>query len=58
MSQMIIMTLLMTIPVILVSYIQEVLKADSRAFAVFEVLYSIGVLTDTFFRHFFIKFCP
>uniref|UniRef100_UPI0035CF406E MFS transporter n=1 Tax=Bartonella sp. AP57NXGY TaxID=3243497 RepID=UPI0035CF406E len=48
-SQMIIMTLLMTIPVILVPYIQEVLHADSRIFAIFEVLYSMGVLTGAFF---------
>ncbi len=48
-SQMIIMTLLMTIPVILVPYIQEVLHADSRTFAIFEVLYSMGVLTGAFF---------
>ncbi|WP_273723957.1 MFS transporter [Bartonella sp. AU18XJBT] len=48
-SQMMIMTLLMTIPVILVPYIQEVLKADSRTFAIFEVLYSMGVLTGAFF---------
>ncbi len=57
-SQMIIMTLLMTIPVILVPYTQEVLNADSRIFAVFEVLYSMGVLTGAFFRHFFAKFYP
>ncbi|WP_019220762.1 MFS transporter [Bartonella senegalensis] len=44
MSQMIIMTLLMTIPVILVPYTQEVLNEDSsRTFAMFEVLYSAGV---------------
>ncbi|WP_375639607.1 MULTISPECIES: MFS transporter [unclassified Bartonella] len=48
-SQMIIMTLLMTIPVILVPYIQEVLHADSRIFAILEVLYSMGVLTGAFF---------
>ncbi|WP_375611455.1 MFS transporter [Bartonella sp. AA9NXGY] len=48
-SQMIIMTLLMTIPVILVPYIQEVLHADNRTFAIFEVLYSMGVLTGAFF---------
>lgn len=48
-SQMIIMTLLMTIPVILVPYIHEVLHADSRIFAIFEVLYSMGVLTGAFF---------
>ncbi|WP_375678320.1 MULTISPECIES: MFS transporter [unclassified Bartonella] len=48
-SQMIIMTLLMTIPVILVPYIQEVLHADSTTFAIFEVLYSMGVLTGAFF---------
>ncbi|WP_375645692.1 MFS transporter [Bartonella sp. TT29SHDZB] len=48
-SQMIIMTLLMTIPVILVPYIQEVLHADSSIFAIFEVLYSMGVLTGAFF---------
>ncbi|WP_273787443.1 MFS transporter [Bartonella grahamii] len=48
-SQMISMTLLMTIPVILVPYIQEVLHADSRTFAIFEVLYSMGVLTGAFF---------
>ncbi|WP_375677669.1 MFS transporter [Bartonella sp. AP72JLCBS] len=48
-SQMIIMTLLMTIPVILVPYIQEVLHADNRIFAIFEVLYSMGVLTGAFF---------
>ncbi|WP_375668140.1 MULTISPECIES: MFS transporter [unclassified Bartonella] len=48
-SQMIIMTLLMTVPVILVPYIQEVLHADNRTFAIFEVLYSMGVLTGAFF---------
>lgn len=52
---MIIMTLLMTIPVILVPYIQEVLKADSRIFAIFEVLYSMGVLTGAFFSPFLCK---
>ncbi|WP_254492765.1 MFS transporter [Bartonella sp. B1099] len=44
-SQIIIMTLLMTIPVILVPYTQEVLSRDSGTFAIFEVLYSMGVLT-------------
>ncbi|WP_139412705.1 MFS transporter [Bartonella mastomydis] len=44
-SQMIITTLLMTIPVILVPYTQEVLSRDSGTFAIFEVLYSMGVLT-------------
>ncbi|PIT70428.1 MFS transporter [Bartonella tribocorum] len=48
-SQMIIMTLFMTIPVILVPYIHEVLHADSRTFAIFEVFYSVGVLTGAFF---------
>lgn len=48
-SQTIIMTLLMTIPVILVPYIHEILHADSRIFAIFEVLYSVGVLTGAFF---------
>ncbi|WP_208436589.1 MFS transporter [Bartonella tribocorum] len=48
-SQMIIMTLLMTIPVILVPYTQEVLNTDSRTFAIFEVLYSMGVLTGALF---------
>ncbi|UNF45558.1 MFS transporter [Bartonella krasnovii] len=44
-SQMIITTLLMTIPVILVPYTQEVLSTDSGTFAIFEGLYSMGVLT-------------
>nr|WP_246054781.1 MFS transporter [Bartonella massiliensis] len=39
----------MTIPVILVPYTQEVLSADSKTFAIFEVLYSMGVLTGAFF---------
>ncbi|WP_375626618.1 MFS transporter [Bartonella sp. MU37NMGALS] len=54
-SQMIIMTLLMTIPVILVPYIQEVLHADSRTFAIFEVLYSMGILTGAFVSPFLCK---
>ncbi|MBB5073902.1 MFS family permease [Bartonella callosciuri] len=54
-SQMIIMTLLMTIPVILVPYTQEVLKADSRIFAMFEALYSAGVLTGGLLSPLFCK---
>ncbi|MBB4076021.1 MFS family permease [Bartonella fuyuanensis] len=55
-SQMIIMTLLMTIPVILVPYTQEILNADSKTFAIFEVLYSMGVLTGAFFSPLLCKF--
>lgn len=40
MNQMIIMTLLMTIPVILVPYTREILNADTRTFAIFQALYS------------------
>ncbi|WP_273717531.1 MULTISPECIES: MFS transporter [Bartonella] len=54
-SQMIIMTLLMTIPVILVPYTQEVLNADSRTFAIFEALYSMGVFTGALLSPFFCK---
>ncbi|WP_019220014.1 MFS transporter [Bartonella florencae] len=54
-SQMIIMTLLMTIPVILVPYTQEVLNAGSGAFAIFEALYSMGVFTGALFSPFFCK---
>ncbi|GAA4659149.1 MFS transporter [Bartonella pachyuromydis] len=48
-SQMIIMTLLMTIPVILVPYTQEILKADGRIFAILEALYSAGALIGALF---------
>ncbi|MEI2627921.1 MFS transporter [Erwinia sp. OLMDLW33] len=48
MNQMIIMTLLMTIPIILVPYTREVLNADTRTFALFEALYSLGVLAGAF----------
>ncbi|UNE54510.1 MFS transporter [Bartonella machadoae] len=48
-SQMIILTLLMTIPVILIPYTQEILNADSSIFAIFEALYSLGVFTGAFF---------
>ncbi|EJF83321.1 MFS transporter [Bartonella rattimassiliensis] len=54
-SQMIIMMLLMTIPVILVPYTQEVLNANSRTFAIFEAFYSLGVLTGAFFLPLFCK---
>ncbi|WP_246588216.1 hypothetical protein [Bartonella raoultii] len=52
---MIIMMLLMTIPVILIPYTQEVLKADSRIFAIFEALYSAGVFTGALLSPFFCK---
>ncbi|WP_317992707.1 MFS transporter [Bartonella gliris] len=55
MSQMIIMTLLMTIPVILVPYTQEVLNADSRIFAILEALYSAGVFTGALLLPLFCK---
>ncbi|GAA5097195.1 hypothetical protein GCM10023260_06860 [Bartonella acomydis] len=55
MSQMIITTLLMTIPVILIPYTQEVLNADSRTFAIFEALYSMGVFIGALFSPFFCK---
>ncbi|WP_156851407.1 MFS transporter [Bartonella refiksaydamii] len=55
MSQMIIMALLMTIPVILVPYTQEVLNADSWTFAILEALYSAGVFTGALFSPFFCK---
>ncbi|WP_455475852.1 MFS transporter [Bartonella sp. B17] len=48
-SQMIIMTLLMTIPIVLVPYTREVLSADTKTFAVFEALYSLGVFTGALF---------
>ncbi|WP_273720153.1 MULTISPECIES: MFS transporter [unclassified Bartonella] len=48
-SQMIIMTLLMTIPVILVPYTQEILKADNKIFAILEALYSAGAFTGALF---------
>ncbi|MET3590318.1 MFS family permease [Bartonella silvatica] len=54
-SQMMIMTLLMTIPVILVPYTQEVLHADSRTFAIFEALYSAGVFIGALLSPFFCK---
>ncbi len=44
MSQMIIMVLLMTIPIILVPYTREVLHASTQVFAMYEALYSLGVL--------------
>lgn len=47
-NQMIIMTLLMTIPIILVPYTREVLNANTQTFAIFEALYSLGVLTGAF----------
>nr|WP_244428375.1 MFS transporter [Bartonella birtlesii] len=53
-SQMIIMMLLMTIPVILVPYTQEVLNADSGTFAIFEALYSLGVFTGALFFSIFL----
>ncbi|WP_273759694.1 MFS transporter [Bartonella sp. ML70XJBT.G] len=48
-SQMIIMTLLMTIPVILVPYTQEILKADNKIFAILEALYSAGAFIGALF---------
>jgi len=48
MSQMIIMVLLMTIPIILVPYTREVLNASTRVFALYEALYSLGVLIGGF----------
>ncbi|EOF6510128.1 MFS transporter [Salmonella enterica] len=48
MSQMIIMVLLMTIPIILVPYTREVLHASTRVFALYEALYSLGVLAGGF----------
>lgn len=48
MSQMIIMVLLMTIPIILVPYTREVLHASTRVFALYEALYSLGVLIGGF----------
>lgn len=47
--QMVIMVLLMTIPVILVPYTKEVLNADTRTFALYEAIYSVGVLLGSFF---------
>lgn len=55
MSQMIIMALLMTIPVILVPYTQEILNADSWTFAILEALYSAGVFTGALLSPFFCK---
>ncbi|MGF7157795.1 Na+/melibiose symporter-like transporter [Bartonella heixiaziensis] len=54
-SQMIIMILLMTIPVILVPYTQEVLNADSWTFAMFEALYSAGVFIGALLSPLFCK---
>jgi MFS family permease len=48
MNQMIIMTLLMTIPIILLPYTREVLNAGTQTFAILEALYSIGVLSGAF----------
>lgn len=55
MNQMIIMTLLMTIPIILVPYTREVLNADTRIFAMFEALYSLGVLAGAFLSPIFCR---
>lgn len=54
-NQMIIMTLLMTIPIILVPYTREVLNAGTQTFAIFEALYSLGVLTGAFLSPLFCK---
>ncbi|WP_246744024.1 hypothetical protein [Bartonella raoultii] len=43
------MTLLMTIPVILVPYTQEILKAESKIFAMLEALYSAGAFIGALF---------
>lgn len=48
-NQMIIMTLFMTIPVILVPYTQEILKEDSKIFAILEAFYSAGTFTGALF---------
>lgn len=54
-NQMIVMTLLMTIPIILVPYTREILNADTQAFAIFEALYSLGVLTGAFLSPIFCR---
>lgn len=48
-SQAIIMVLLMTIPVLLVPYAKEVLHTDTNTFALYEALYSFGVVVGGFF---------
>ncbi|PIT69478.1 MFS transporter [Bartonella tribocorum] len=48
-TQMLIMVLLMTIPIILVPYTREVLHADTQTFAFYEMLYSLGVVVGAFF---------
>ena len=47
-TQMLIMVLLMTIPLILLPYTKEVLNADTRTFSLYEALYSMGVLLGSF----------
>ncbi len=47
--QTFIMTLLMTIPVLLVPYINQVLNESSKIFALFEAIYSLGVFIGCFF---------
>lgn len=42
--QMLVMVLLMTVPLLLVPYTQEVLKAGSGVFAACEILYSVGAI--------------
>lgn len=48
-TQMLIMVLLMTIPIMLVPYTREVLHADTQVFAFYEMLYSLGVVVGAFF---------
>lgn len=47
--QMFVMYLLMTIPVLLVSYTKEVINAGTTVFSLFECIYSLGILIDCFF---------
>ncbi len=47
--QTFVMVLLMTIPVLLVPYVNQVLHASSRIFALFEMVYSMGVFIGCFF---------
>ncbi|EJF86027.1 MFS transporter [Candidatus Bartonella washoeensis] len=54
-SQIIIMTFLMTIPVIFVPYIQEILNAGRRTFTMFEALYSAGVFIGALLSLLFCK---
>ncbi|WP_162902461.1 MFS transporter [Facilibium subflavum] len=47
--QILIMTIIMTVPVLLVPYVKEILQGGTDIFAAFEAIYSLGILIGCLF---------